>query len=110
MTYYGVPYLPWDYRWHAFTAMLGLISCFLFWNMRGPRWSVMWAVCLWGTIEGAEVFVCQLLGAYTRAVTVRQFEGMCDVQTGFPFFTFGLLMMTVCATLWIERHGWTTRR
>ena len=96
-------------RWHVFVAMLGLLSAYLLWHARGPRWSVMWAVCCWGAFEGLEVFTCQLAGIWTGAHT-GPFEGMCDAQTGLPFTTFGLLLMAVCATLWIERHAGTARR
>lgn len=99
LTHYGVEFA--HARWFAFTSGLGAICAYFFWHVRGKRWSLWWIVCMWGIGESLQVFICQAWGA-TKMPDTKQFEGMCDAMTGFPFFTLGLMMMAAVAALWLD--------
>lgn len=102
VTHYGAEFF--HARWHVFTAGMGATCLYLLHHVKAPEGSMLWLVCAWGQYESLQVFVCQGMGAVTMAQT-RPFEGMCDVQTGVPFFTSGLIFNLVLATLWLVRSS-----
>ncbi len=90
-------------QWYAFTSMLGLVVAVLLWVHRGKRGSMIWMVSLFGVVEGLQIFGCQAWNARLRLQTSRT-EGTCDLLTGFPFTSLGLLAALLLCAAWLDRN------
>lgn len=91
------------YRWDVWGSLLGLTLAIVVWSIRGKRFTTMWWVCLYGTIEGLQIFACQAANIFYKVKT-DQWEGTCDRITGLPFYTMGLMGAAALAALWLDRN------
>lgn len=92
------------HRWAAFVSGLGLISAVFVWTMRGPRFALRWFICLWGAIEGLQVFVCHLSYNWWPKTGPR---GLCEAYTNFPLYWYGICSILVLS-IWVARMHATT--
>lgn len=86
-------------RWAAFTSGLGIALAILTWNQRGQRFSIRWFICLWGAIEGLEIFVCQ--GLYNWFPKDGDL-GQCSAYTSLPLYGWGTVAVAVLA-YWVVK-------
>jgi hypothetical protein len=86
-------------RWAAFVSGLGLTTAVLVWTMRGRRFALRWFICLWGAIEGTQVFICHLSFNWWPKTGPR---GLCSAYTNFPLYWYGLCSVAVL-TVWVAR-------
>lgn len=91
------------YRWDVWGSLLGLTLAIVIWSIRGKKYTMMWWVCLYGTFEGLQIFVCQGLNPYFKVKT-DAYEGVCDKITGLPFYTLGLMATAALASVWLDRN------
>jgi hypothetical protein len=81
-------------RWAAFVSGLGLGTAVLVWMQRGRRFSIRWFICLWGAIEGLQIFVCH--GAFNW-FPIRSEKPLCEAYTGWPLYGWGIVCVAVLA-------------
>lgn len=86
-------------RWGAGVSALGLGMMILTWKQRGRRFSLRWMICLWGAVEGLEVFVCQGLYVFFPKPGTM---GQCSAYTNLPLYQWGLVSVAVL-TYWIAK-------
>jgi len=95
LVYVHLGYYGFRHPWAAAVAGLGLLSAILVWGLRGPAWSLRWFVCLWGAIEGLQIFVCQLSWNWHP---VKSDAGICEAYTGWPLLWWGLWVVAILAS------------
>ncbi len=106
----AVTHVLYDYapnRWAAFASGLGALTAILLWHVRGPRFKARWWLCLWGSFQGWQVFVCQ--GFVNWGVGAPPFDGMCSA-TGFKTYWLELGALAVIAGLVASEGTWKLTR
>jgi hypothetical protein len=94
--FYTYDYFP--LRAATAMAFLGLLCAVLLWTIRGPRTRVMWPICMFGVVEGLEVFGCQLALNWVPRDAPR-FHGVCEAYTGLPMYGWGISALAFLAYL-----------
>lgn len=97
MTHYAYDFFP--RRHETALAFHGLLTVVLLWQLRGPSGRLLWLVCLFGIVEGAQVFACQLALNWRAAPDVARFAGVCDSFSGVPLYGWGLV-----ALVWLAAY------
>lgn len=92
-------YTMFPHKMAAFASGLGMLTAYLLWTIRGERFSIRWFICLWGIVEGLQVFVCQGLYNWWPVSTKG---GMCEAYTGWPLTWYGLWCIATL-TYWLAR-------
>jgi hypothetical protein len=94
MAHYTYDFFP--NRWATCLAFMGLLSAWLLWSIRGPRHGLLWLVCVFGVVEGLELFACQLASNW-QEVDAARFRGVCEAYTGVNLYGWGLVALAFLA-------------
>lgn len=92
--HYSYDFFP--HRASTALSLQGLLGAVLLWRMRHDGGRLLWLVCLFGVIEGAQVFVCQMASNWIPADAPR-FSGICDAYSGLPLYAWGVVALAMLA-------------